>query len=370
MDRENSKMIKPTMLKKGDSVAIVSLSSGILGEKSAHHQLKLGIKRLRQMGLKPICMPNALSGLKELHDNPEKRAADLKTAFANPKIKGIICVIGGDDTYRLLPYLLEDANFIESVKRNPKIFTGFSDTTINHLMLYRLGLATFYGPNLLSDLAELDKAMLPYTRTAFTQYFHNPTTTQIQSSPIWYEERTDFSLNTIGTPRISHIEKDGYQILRGKGHLTGKLLGGCLDSLYDCLTQNRYVDEATVIKKYQIFPTNEEWKNKVLFIETSEEKPNPDLYEQMLLTLKKQGVLENVAGIIVGKPQNNAFFEEYKAKLLAVTADLKTPIMYNVNFGHAFPRTVIPYGAMVDIDLDQSKIKITEPFFDTEMKSM
>lgn len=358
------------MLKKGDTVAIVSLSSGILGEKSTQHQLALGIRRLREMGLNPICMPNALSGLEKLRDNPEKRAADLKMAFADPKIKGIVCAIGGDDTYRLIPYLLDDTSFVENVKCNPKVFTGFSDTTVNHLMLYHLGLATFYGPNLLSDLAELDKTMLPYTRDAFAQYFHNPATTTIHSSSLWYEERTDFSADAVGTPRISHVEEDGYQVLRGNGQLTGRLLGGCLESLYDCLTQNRYADQADVINKYQIFPTKQEWKDKVLFIETSEEKPMPAFYEKMLLTLKEKGVLAVIAGIVVGKPQNNMFFEEYKTKLLSVTAELKTPIIYNVNFGHAFPRMVIPYGAMVDIDLDQPKIKITEPFFDTEMKSM
>ena len=50
----------------------------------------------------------------------------------------------GDDTFRTLPYLMTD-DFQEIVKNNPKIFIGMSDTTNNHLMLYKMGLKTFYG---------------------------------------------------------------------------------------------------------------------------------------------------------------------------------------------------------------------------------
>ena len=57
-------MIKPRSLKKGDKVAVVSLSSGILGESYCKHQLDLGIKRLNEVGLIPIFMPNALKGRK------------------------------------------------------------------------------------------------------------------------------------------------------------------------------------------------------------------------------------------------------------------------------------------------------------------
>ena len=66
----------------------------------------------------------------------------------------------GDDTYRLLPYLMEDEEFIEAVEKHPKLFTGFSDTTVNHLMFYKLGLSTYYGPNFICDLGEIANEML------------------------------------------------------------------------------------------------------------------------------------------------------------------------------------------------------------------
>ena len=51
---------------------------------------------------------------------------------------------------------MEDNDFINNVKNNPKVFVGFSDTTMNHLMFYRLGLTTYYGPSIVADFAELD----------------------------------------------------------------------------------------------------------------------------------------------------------------------------------------------------------------------
>ena len=157
-------MIKPQNLVKGDKVAIVSLSRGLLGKSSVKHELDLAIRRLKEYGLEPVIMPNAMGDTDYLSNYPEARAADLKKAYQDENIKMILCAIGGNDTYRLLPYLMEDDEFKKAVIENPKIFTGFSDTTINHLMFYKLGLKTFYGPCLLIDLASIDHEMLPYTK--------------------------------------------------------------------------------------------------------------------------------------------------------------------------------------------------------------
>ena len=137
--------MKPKRFNKGDKIAIVSLSRGLLGMPFCKHELDLGIKRLKDFGLEPVIMPNALKDMDYLEKHPEERAADLKTAFMNPEIKGIICAIGGDDTYKTIPYLMDDKEFVDAVKNNPKIFMGFSDTTNNHIRLNRLGLSTFYA---------------------------------------------------------------------------------------------------------------------------------------------------------------------------------------------------------------------------------
>ena len=75
-------MKKPEKLKKGDSVAIVSLSSGIAGDELFSHRYELGKKRLEdEFGLKVVTMPNALIGSSKIYNHPELRAEDLMEAF-------------------------------------------------------------------------------------------------------------------------------------------------------------------------------------------------------------------------------------------------------------------------------------------------
>ncbi|WP_125764115.1 S66 family peptidase [Levilactobacillus mulengensis] len=356
-------MIKPPRLHIGDQVALVSLSSGVMGEAFAAHEYHRGQQRLRELGLVPVTMSNALKGLDYLDAHPEARAADLKTAFTDDTITGIFCAIGGIDTFRLAPYLLDDPEFVTTVKTHPKLFTGFSDTTVDHLMLYHLGLTTYYGPNVLNDLAEFDTDLLPYTKRTLTHYLENTATTPITSSPIWYEERTDFSAAALDTPRVSHSETRGYQVLRGHGSVTGRLLGGCLDSLNSLLTDTRYPEEPVIARKYGLIPSPADWRDKILFLETSEEKPTPAAYQTMLQNLKQAGILGNVKAIITGKPQDEVYYGDYCQALLTVTQDLDVPVMTNINFGHAYPRTALPYGLTAKLDLDAKALTITEPYF-------
>lgn len=168
--------------------------------------------------LEPVFMPNTLKGTAYLAAHPQARAQDLKDAFLDDSVAGIICAIGGDDTYRLLPYLMEDTEFIEAVKKHPKLFSGFSDTTINHLMFYKLGLSTYYGPNFICDLGEIGDEMLPYTRKAFESYLEGNEYHEIVSSEIWYEERTDFSRPAIrglpGKPQDETYYEEYQSILK------------------------------------------------------------------------------------------------------------------------------------------------------------
>ena len=347
----------PNKLKKGDKVAIVSLSRGLMGMPFCKHELEIGLKRVAELGLIPVIMDNSLKDMDYLFNHPEERAADLKQAFMDPEIKGIICAIGGDDTFKTIPYLMEDEEFIEAVKNNPKLFTGFSDTTNNHLMLNKLGLSTFYGPAFLVDLAELDNEMLPYTKEAFLRYFDGEPY-EIVSSPVWYMDRTDFGDKAVGTPRIKKEETHGFETLNGSGSATGKLYGGCIDSLYDIYTSERYGHENEVYTKYDILPTLDEWSEKIFFFETSEEKMLPEKLEEILNYFKDNKILSTVRGIIVGKPIDETYYDEYKEVYKRVFSDLDTPVLFNLNFGHAYPRTVIPYDAEATVDYDNKRVFI------------
>lgn len=241
------------------TIGIVSLSSGIIGEDFVKHEVDLGIQRLKDLGLNPIFLPHSLKGLDFIKDHPEARAEDLIHAFSDDSIDMILCAIGGDDTYRLLPYLFENDQLQKVIKQ--KIFLGFSDTTMNHLMLHKLGIKTFYGQSFLADICELDKEMLAYSLHYFKELIETGRISEIRPSDVWYEERTDFSPTALGTPRVSHTNT-GFDLLQGSAQFEGKILGGCLESLYDIFDNSRYADSTELCPKYKLFPDLSDWEGK------------------------------------------------------------------------------------------------------------
>lgn len=348
-------MNKINRLKPNDKVAIVSLSSGILGESFIKFELDIGVKRLEKFGLIPVFMPNALKGLEFIKNNPEARAQDLKEAFLNPEIKAVVCAIGGVDTYRTYPYLMTD-EFKTIVQNNPKIFMGFSDTTANHLMFQKLGLNTFYGPAFLPDFAELATEMLPYTKDAINYLFDAPEKYEIKSSPVWYKERALYSPSEVGKDREIIAETKGFECLQGTKKVQGKLLGGCLDVLASLVGVDNNEEERCpnydpeITSKFNTFPTLNEWKNKIMFFETSDAKMSPNQFETIIKVFKKMGVFNQINGLLVGKPMDETYYNEYKEILVNELAEFDFPVLYNLNFGHATPRTIIPYGATAEID--------------------
>ena len=92
-------MIKPERLRRGDKVAIVSLSRGMLGEKQYLQKYELVKKSLEEkFGLEVVTMENALKGIDYLYNHPEKRAEDLMNAFVDKEIKAVFNAIGGFDS--------------------------------------------------------------------------------------------------------------------------------------------------------------------------------------------------------------------------------------------------------------------------------
>lgn len=351
-------IVKAKKLQVGDKVAIISLSSGILGEAFMSGQKELIEQRLAAFGLNVIYTPNALKGLDYIKEHPEARAADLKWAFAQDDIKMILCAIGGRDTYRTVPYLMTDQTFIDNVRNHPKIFMGYSDTTVNHLMFQKLGLVTYYGPCAIVDFGELDKEMLPYTKAAIEDLFTNDVPT-ITSSPYWYYERTDFSAKAIGTKRKITKETHGFEVLHGHGIVKGQLFGGCLESFGDLLLGDQYEDEAEICQEYHLVPTDN--TGKVLFLETSEEKPKPDRVREILRALDRYGFFSNARALLVGKPQDEQYYEEYRAIYTELGRKLELPILFNLNVGHAHPRCILPIGEQIEIDFDHKQVRLLAP---------
>ncbi|MGD9909845.1 MAG: S66 peptidase family protein [Candidatus Izemoplasmatales bacterium] len=356
-------MIKPKQLKIGDKIAIVSLSSGILGEHKVRHQLELGIKRLEELGLEAVFMPHSLKGLNFVKNNPIKRADDLRLAFKDPTIMGIICAIGGDDTYKTIPYLMNE-EFANIVRTNPKVFVGFSDSTNNHLMLNKLGLVTYYGLNFLSDLCELQNEMIPYTHKSYQRLFLNDESFEIKSSSKWYLNRTNYDIDQLSVPLIASDENKGHEFLNGSGVIDGVFWGGCLESIYDLYTSERYQDQRHIYNQYGLIPSKDFFTDKIIFLETSEEKPTPTKFQSMLYYLIEEGVISHARCLMIGKPYDEVYYQEYKEVLLKISNDIDLPIVYNLNFGHALPRTIVPYGIKGKVDFDKKSITVNEKMFE------
>ena len=361
-------MVKPKMLKKGDKVAIVSLSKGLLGEPFIKHEEELLEKRLGELGLEYEYMPNARKGIEYLEKHPEARAEDLKKAFQDDSISMIWCAIGGEDTFRTLPYLMNE-EFQTLLLSHPKIFMGFSDTTTNHLMLNKLGLTTYYGPALLPDVAELGPEIPPYTLNCIKNLFNNNRGILLKSSPIWYKSRSEFGPDQVGTPLTEVEEQKGIEFLGPKAKIKGELLGGCIEILYDAIAHERFPAEMEKIyDEFPIFPNPEDWTGKILVLETSEVQPEPKKYQKMIDAIEKIGVFDKIKGILVGKPMDEKYYDEYKAILCTISDKYQLPIAYNMNFGHGMPRMILPFGVVAELDSENITVKIDEPMFASDLE--
>ena len=342
---------------KVKKIGIVSLSSGVLGEDFVAHEVEIGIERLKKYGIEVEFLPNSTKGIEFLKNNPKARAKDLIEAFKDDSIDMILCAIGGDDTYRLLPNLFENNELEKVVKQ--KIFLGFSDTTINHFMLNKVGIKTFYGQAFLPDICELSNEMLPYSKHFFEELINNGKIKEIYPSDVWYNEREDFSEKAIGISMEGHYNR-GFELIRGNAKFEGKILGGCLESIFDIFDNTRYEDSVYLCKKYEIFPNLDEWSDKILLLETSEEKPKPELFRKMILKLEEYGIFDVISGLIIGKPQNEEYYEEYKQILLDEIKNKDLSIVYNINVGHSTPRCIIPFGVNAKVDIDRQIIEFEE----------
>lgn len=338
-------LIKPKKLNKGDKVATVSPSWGGAGDQDLIWRYEQGKKRLEDVfGLRVVEMENTLKGTDYLYNHPEKRAEDLMEAFSDKSIKAIFACIGGSESIRLLPYI--DFGII---KDNPKIFMGYSDSTIIHYMCLKAGISSIYGPALLVDFAE-NISMSPYTVDSLKRsLFSTEVIGNIPQSEIWTSEFLPWEIKNKDTPR-KFKKNNGYELLQGKGIVQGRLIGGCIEVM-------------EFMKGTDLFPELDKFDNSILFLETSEQKSQPYLIEYWLRNYGAMGVLEKINGIIFGKPADEEYYEEYKNVILKVLAEYgrrDLPVLYNLSFGHCEPKICIPYGAMAEINCEEKTFSILE----------
>ncbi len=336
---------KPQKLRPGDKVATVSLSWGGAGDQQILWRYQQGKERLEQVfGLQVVEMEHTLAGSEYVYEHPEKRAEDLMKAFADPEIKGIIACIGGLESIRMLPYI-----DYEVIARNPKIFMGYSDSTTTHLICYKAGISSIYGPTLLVDLAE-NVAMDPYTEEYIRKtLFRNEPVGAIPAADHWTSEHLPWVIDNKHIARKSK-PNSGYELLQGKGSVTGRLLGGCID-VFDML------------RGTELFPVKEDFENAILFFETSEDKPPVWFVEVALRIYGINGYLDQVRGIVFAKPYDEENYAGYNKAIRQVLAEFhleELPVLVNMNFGHTEPKICLPYGALAEINCTEKSFSILE----------
>ena len=342
-------MLKPRKLHPGDKIATVSLSWG--GPGTFPYRYEIGKRQLQdEFGLQVVEMPNTLKDAEWLARNPKARADDLMQAFADPSIKGIFNTIAGDDSIRLLPHV--DLSVIRS---NPKIFLGYSDTTISHLICYKAGLVSFYGPSIMAEFGE-NGGMFPYMVQSVRQtLFSSEVVGEVKPNlDGWTVELLDWADPENQKRKRKLNSSTGWKFLQGKGIYRGNLIGGCLE-VFDWT------------RGTEIFPSEEKWAHAILFLEASEDAPPPSYVLYTLRALAAMGILRQLSGFLFGRPGGGVpldTFEEYDRAILQVVREeeglVGLPIVTNMDFGHTSPILVLPYGVEAEIDCDHQRFSILE----------
>ena len=339
-------MIKPKKLNHGDKIATISLSWGGAGE--IPHRYQAGKQQLQDtFGVEVVETKYALKPNDWIYKNPEARANDLMEALLNPSIKAIISNIGGDDSIRTLPFI-----DLDIIRNNPKIFLGFSDTTVTHFCFYKAGVTSFYGTSILTGFAE-NNGMHDYQITDIQQtLFSNQVVGQIMSNTTgWTTERLSWE-----NPENQNISRKltpctGWRWLQGKGKIQGALLGGCVEVL-------------EMIKGTSIWVAPKDWMGKIMFLETSEEKMLPNSFQHILRNYAATGIFRNIAGLLVARPYDNLYWNEYDEILLKIIREeeglVDLPIITGMDFGHTCPTFTLPLGIRAEIDCDKQTFSIIE----------
>ncbi len=341
------KFTKPQRLQAGDTIAVLAPCGG-----AAHRfpwVYESGLKNLEKyFGLKIKECPTARKSADFLYKNPKARAEDINAAFADKTVKAIITAIGGDDSIRILPYINP-----KIIKQNPKIFMSFSDGTTMTTYFNQLGLVTFNGPNILAGLSQ--KNNFP---KSFAESFKNILFRSKAVSYFKFQEYFDGYPDWADKKNIGKVKPakktDGWHWLQGLDVAKGELFGGCIEVM-DFLNGTKF------------WPKPDFWENKILFLETSEEKPSPQQVKYWLRNLGMQGIFDKVNGLLFGRARD--YNEKEKAELeknileVVVTEFGKNglPIVANMDFGHTDPQQIMPLGIKAEVNCKNKTFRLLEP---------
>lgn len=301
-------MIFPDKLKKGDTIGIIAPSSPVTKEEA-----DLCKKLVEDMGY-PVkmgkCVYRSIHGYSA--GTGEEKAEDINGMFEDNEVKAIWCIRGGDTS----SHVMDKLDF-EMIKRNPKIFVGYSDVTNLHVAFnQKCGFVTFHGPmvksNMLNDFDD-------FTRNSFEKAL---------------SLEDELILDNPQGEEFLHLTE---------GCAEGTIVGGNLALLTSMIGTPYEVDT----------------RGKILFIEDVGEAVRR--LDRMMYQLKYSNKLKDAEGIIFGDftECDNTSDESYSViqMLKDVLADYKKPVMYNIKSGHCSPMSTIPLGSRCIMDTKSKTIK-------------
>ena len=307
-------MRKVKALHPGDTIGLIAPSS-----PAPLDDLEKAVAAITDLGFNVKVGASCYESYGYMAGPEEIRAQDIHAMFNDPKINGIFCVRGGDGAIRL-PRLID----MGLISKNHKVFLGYSDITILHLMFNLHGqFCTFHGPM--------------------------PSTDMIKDSFHGYEK--DHLLKAICDDEpIGELKPyDGaipMQTLVG-GTAEGKIIGGNMSLICALMGTPWEIDT----------------KNRILILEDIDEP----LYkiDRMLTQLLLGGKLEAASGIVLGQFTNVTHKDPERTFTLDkifedVVAKAGKPTLINGYFGHGEKKVTLPLGARAVIDGANSSFAIVE----------
>ncbi|WP_431800466.1 S66 peptidase family protein [Halobacillus andaensis] len=288
-------MIYPKRLTPGDTVGVIAPAS-----PPDLHFLHKSVPFLNELGLHVKIAPHVSSTYGYLAGRDEDRLQDLHMMFADREVKAVICAGGGFGTSRIV-----DSIDFSLIKKNPKVFWGYSDITYLHTAIrQKTGLVTFHGPMLSSDIGKDN--FDSFSKSMFTQLF--------QPTLLHYTE-------SISPLRVI-----------AEGEATGRLVGGNLSLLVNSIGSSYEIDT----------------KNRLLLIEDTGEEPYR--LDSFFSQLKLAGKFEEAAGVVVGDFNEAAPKKREKSLSLQEVLDhyfldLDIPVLSGFKIGHCLPHYAVPLGS-------------------------
>ncbi|MDP4083562.1 MAG: LD-carboxypeptidase [Bacillota bacterium] len=319
----------PERLRQGDEIRVIAPSTSLAVVKDK--QIDIALDRFNRLGFKITFGKNVFTHNEFFSSSIEERMEDLFDAFTDKNVKAILTSLGGYNSNQLLKYIDFDL-----IRKNPKIFCGYSDITALSAAIYKkTGLITYSGPFFSSFGI---KYGFDYTLHAFLEAVTNDAPFEVIPSKAWSDDPW-----YLDQEKRDFVEQDGYLAIQD-GVARGRLIGGNLSTL-NLLQGTDYMPNL---------------HNSILFIEDDHES-HALSFERNLQSLLHLPTAAGIKGILIGRFQKDSNMTEHALKqIIDSKKEIQNiPVIGNVNFGHVQPIVTLPFGAIAHISAINGNTRIT-----------